>query len=62
VPECPPPLPNDPTDTDAWFSAYAPAAAPRIAVGVLLVEAGAGGDTAAPVAKQVLVAGLKATR
>lgn len=62
VPECPPALPNDPTDTDAWFSAYAPAATPRIAVGVLLVEAGAGGDTAAPVAKQVLIAGLKATR
>jgi cell division protein FtsI/penicillin-binding protein 2 len=62
VPECPPVLPNDPKDTDAWFSAYAPADAPRIAVGVLLVEAGAGGDTAAPVAKQVLIAGLKATR
>jgi cell division protein FtsI/penicillin-binding protein 2 len=62
VSECPPVLPNDPTDTDAWFSAYAPAGKPRIAVGVLLVEAGAGGDTAAPVAKQVLVAGLKATR
>ena len=62
VPECPPVVPNDPTDTDAWFAAYAPAAEPRIAVGVLLVEAGAGGDTAAPVAKQVLLAGLKATR
>jgi cell division protein FtsI/penicillin-binding protein 2 len=62
VPECPPVLPNDPTDTDAWFAAYAPAAVPRIAVGVLLVGAGAGGDTAAPVAKQVLIAGLKATR
>jgi penicillin-binding protein A len=55
-------LPNDPSDTDAWFSAYAPAGQPRVAVGVLLVEAGAGGDTAAPVAKQVLVAGLRATR
>jgi cell division protein FtsI/penicillin-binding protein 2 len=62
VPECPPVLPNDPRDTDAWFSAYAPAGAPRVAVGVLLVEAGAGGDTAAPVAKQVLIAGLRATR
>jgi cell division protein FtsI/penicillin-binding protein 2 len=62
VPECPPVLPNDPTDTDAWFSAYAPAGTPRIAVGVLLVAAGAGGDTAAPVAKQVLLAGLRATR
>ena len=61
VPDCPPREPDDPTDTDAWFSAYAPAAKPRIAVGVLLVESGAGGDTAAPVAKQVLVAGLKAT-
>jgi hypothetical protein len=59
---CPDVVPDDPTDTDAWFAAYAPAAAPRVAVGVLLVEAGAGGDTAAPVAKQVLVAGLKATR
>ena len=54
--------PDDPTDTDAWFAAYAPADEPRVAVGVLLVEAGAGGDTAAPVAEQVLVAALKATR
>jgi len=62
TPECPPVIPNDPTDTDAWFAAYAPAAKPRIAVGVVLVENGAGGDTAAPVARQALVAGLKATR
>ncbi len=62
VTPCPPVEPNDPTDTDAWFAAYAPADEPRVAVGVLLVEAGAGGDTAAPVAKQVLIAGLKATR
>ncbi len=59
---CPAFEPDDPTDTDAWFAAYAPAAEPRVAVGVLLVEAGTGGETAAPVAKQVLVAGLKATR
>jgi cell division protein FtsI/penicillin-binding protein 2 len=60
---CPPPLPNDPTDTDAWFSAYAPAGSgrPRIAVGVLLVASGAGGTTAAPAARDVLAAGLKAT-
>ena len=57
---CPPVEPDDPTDTDAWFAAYAPADKPRVAVGVLLVEAGAGGETAAPVAKQVLEAGLKA--
>jgi cell division protein FtsI/penicillin-binding protein 2 len=61
-PPCPPAKPDDPTDTDAWFAAFAPAENPRVAVGVLLVQAGAGGDTAAPVAKQVLLAGLKATR
>jgi cell division protein FtsI/penicillin-binding protein 2 len=60
--QCPPLLPDDPTDTDAWFAAYAPAGAPRVAVGVLLVQAGAGGTAAAPVAKQVLLAGLRATR
>ena len=59
---CPPVEPNDPTDTDAWFAAFAPFDEPRVAVGVLLVQAGTGGDTAAPVAKQVLLAGLKATR
>ena len=60
---CPPQPPDDPTDTDAWFSAYAPAGkgAPRIAVGVLLVASGAGGTTAAPAARDVLSAGLKAT-
>ena len=62
APPCPAVDPNDPTDTDAWFAAYAPADEPRVAVGVLLVEAGAGGTTAAPVAQAVLRAGLKATR
>ncbi|MEP6954785.1 MAG: penicillin-binding transpeptidase domain-containing protein [Solirubrobacteraceae bacterium] len=54
---------SDPTDTDAWFAAYAPAGTgrPRTAVGVMLVGAGAGGDTAAPVAQTVLRAALKAT-
>jgi hypothetical protein len=54
---------NDPKDTDAWFAAYAPAGKghPHVAVGVLLVSQGAGGDTAAPVAREVLLAGLKAT-
>jgi penicillin-binding protein A len=47
-------LPPDPTNTDAWFAAYAPAARPRIAVGVMLVRAGAGGATAAPAARVVL--------
>jgi cell division protein FtsI/penicillin-binding protein 2 len=54
---------DDPKDTDAWFAAYAPAGKgrPHVAVGVLLVSQGAGGDTAAPVARDVLLAGLKAT-
>lgn len=50
---------KDPQNTDAWFAAFAPALHPRIAVGVLLVKDGAGGETAAPVAKQVLEAGLR---
>jgi cell division protein FtsI/penicillin-binding protein 2 len=54
---CQPPK-DDPTNTDAWFAAYAPAGEPRIAVGVLLVKAGAGADTAAPAARIVLQAAL----
>jgi cell division protein FtsI/penicillin-binding protein 2 len=49
----------DPTDTTAWFAAYAPATRPRAAVGIMLVEAGAGGATAAPAARLVLEASLK---
>jgi cell division protein FtsI/penicillin-binding protein 2 len=47
------------SNTDAWFTAFAPAVHPRIAVCVLLVKDGAGGDTAAPVAREVLEAGLR---
>ncbi len=47
------------SNTDAWFVAYAPAGRPRVAVGVLLVKAGAGGATAAPVARVLLLAGLR---
>jgi penicillin-binding protein A len=44
---------------DAWFTAFAPAGKPRLAVGVLLIEAeAAGGDVAAPAAAEVLSAGL----
>jgi peptidoglycan glycosyltransferase len=56
---CPPEQTNDPTDTDAWFAAYAPVGLPRIAVGMLLVGAGAGGETAAPAARDVLVTALQ---
>ena len=41
----------DPTNTDAWFTAYAPAGQPKIVVAVMLVRAGAGGATAAPAAR-----------
>jgi len=44
---------------DAWFIAFAPAQKPRLAVGVLLIEAeAAGGEVAAPAAAQILSAGL----
>jgi peptidoglycan glycosyltransferase len=44
---------------DAWFAAFAPAEKPRLAVGVLLIEAEAsGGEVAAPAAATVLSAGL----
>jgi cell division protein FtsI/penicillin-binding protein 2 len=44
--------------TDAWFAGFAPATHPKIAVCVMLVRAGAGGDTAAPAAALVMSAGL----
>jgi peptidoglycan glycosyltransferase len=51
--------PEDTTDTDAWFAAFAPMGHPRVAVCVLLVAQGAGGETAAPAARMVLEAALK---
>ncbi len=52
---------SDPSKTDAWFAAYAPAGngTPKVAVCVMLVRNGAGGDTAAPVAREVIAAALK---
>ncbi len=51
---------SEASSTDAWFAAFAPALTPRIVVGVLMVKDGAGGATAAPVAREVLEAGLRA--
>jgi hypothetical protein len=45
---------------DAWFIAYAPAERPRVAVAVLIVHGGVGGEVAAPIAGQLL-AGLLAS-
>jgi cell division protein FtsI/penicillin-binding protein 2 len=44
---------------DAWFTAFAPAEKAKLAVGILLVEAeAAGGEVAAPIASEILSAGL----
>ena len=61
------PDPNNPdasqgdpaANTDAWFVAFAPAWAPRIAAGVLLDAAGHGGDTAAPAVHDIMLEALK---
>jgi peptidoglycan glycosyltransferase len=49
----------DVPETDAWFVAFAPSGRPRIAVGVLFPEAGAGGAVAAPAARELLAAALQ---
>jgi len=46
--------------TDAWFAAFAPALNPRIVVCAMLVRDGAGGESAAPIAREVIEAGLRA--
>jgi penicillin-binding protein A len=51
--------PNPTQIKDAWFAAFAPAHRARLAIGVLLIEAeAAGGEVAAPIASQVLSAGI----
>jgi cell division protein FtsI/penicillin-binding protein 2 len=45
--------------TDAWFVGYAPVGRPRIVVGALFPNQGAGGATAAPAVRQVLLAALQ---
>ena len=53
---------NNPRDTDAWFVGFAPEIHPRIVVAVLLPNDGAGGTTAAPLARTILEEGLALTR
>ncbi len=62
-------LPNGrPEQPDAWFSGFAPANNPKIAVAVILENAGVAGDevtggkAAAPIAKAVIQAYLAATK
>ena len=46
-------------EVDAWFAAFAPAGDPKIAVAVMIVNAGGeGGVIAAPIAKQIFEAAL----
>jgi cell division protein FtsI/penicillin-binding protein 2 len=48
-----------PQELDAWFIAFAPAADPKLAVAVMVVNAeGDGGEIAAPIARDILAAGL----
>ncbi|MDP1889536.1 MAG: penicillin-binding transpeptidase domain-containing protein, partial [Gemmatimonadaceae bacterium] len=50
---------KDPKDANAWFVAFAPARQPQVAVAVMLIGGGFGGETAAPVARRVLAAALR---
>jgi peptidoglycan glycosyltransferase len=50
---------SEAANTDAWFAAFAPAQDPKIVVCVMLVKDGAGGDTAAPVAREIIEAALQ---
>jgi peptidoglycan glycosyltransferase len=55
----PPPGEQPQQSVDAWFTCFAPAQDPRLAVAVLLVDANAdGGTVAAPVARDILATGL----
>jgi peptidoglycan glycosyltransferase len=48
-----------PQEVDAWFTSFAPATDPKIVVAVMVVNAnGAGGEIAAPIAREVLAAGV----
>jgi cell division protein FtsI/penicillin-binding protein 2 len=55
----PPPGEDPKQSVDAWFTSFAPAHKPRLAVAVVLVDADAdGGTVAAPVAHDILATGL----
>jgi cell division protein FtsI/penicillin-binding protein 2 len=48
-----------PQELDAWFTAFAPAGDPKLAVAVMVVDAeGDGGQVAAPIAQQILAGSL----
>jgi peptidoglycan glycosyltransferase len=44
-----------PQETDAWFTAFAPAGDPKLAVAVMVVNSdGDGGTVAAPIVRQIM--------
>jgi cell division protein FtsI/penicillin-binding protein 2 len=51
---------GSPQNTDSWFVGYAAVGNPKIVVGALFPQAGAGAQTAAPAVRQVLQAALQA--
>ncbi len=62
-PGAPPAAPGEASENqliDGWFICFAPAQHPKLAVAVMLIDAsGDGGTTAAPIARNILTAGLK---
>lgn len=50
---------NSKGDSHAWFTGFAPAEEPEIAITVIIESAGAGGDYAVPIARRVLDAYFK---
>jgi peptidoglycan glycosyltransferase len=48
-------------ETHAWFIAFAPAEAPRVAIAIVLENAGVGGRVAAPAAQPILLKALERT-
>jgi penicillin-binding protein A len=61
-PGAPPAAPGEASENqliDGWFICFAPAQHPKLAVAVMLIDAsGDGGTTAAPIAREILSAGL----
>lgn len=49
---------SDPSNTDAWFTSFAPARRPEVVVAALFIRNGAGGAVAAPAAQTVLATAL----
>jgi len=49
---------SDPSNTDAWFTSFAPAGDPEVVVAALFIRNGAGGAVAAPAVQGVLATAL----